>query len=337
MENLFYFSDMERLKTRTARLRQLEEILLLKSRGMCAADLSRQFKVNRRTIYRDLDFLAEQGVPLWQENGLFGINRTRYQTTVRLTYHESVALVLAGLLLARTFDERNPHVIAALRSLASTLPEPLASQLERAALRTQSQQNNDRHTAVLEAIAEGWGTGHKVQIAYCSPKGNILQERIIAPYTLQPTDAGVYVIGYDEATDEIRTFKLERLQTASILSETYTIPDEFDPTAYLRNSWQIMGGDQPVEVLLRFIPDIAPYVRERVWHSSQVIETNPDGGLTLSVFIADPREMLPWIRSCGAQAEVLAPDWLREKVAEDLKNAAQMYSDAQIELSKHLA
>ena len=326
MENLFYFSDMERLKTRTARLRQLEEILLLKSRGISAADLSRQFQVNRRTIYRDLDFLAEQGAPLWQENGLFGIDRTRYQTTVRLTYHESVALALAGLLLARTFDERNPHVVAALRRLALTLPEPLTAQLERAALRTQSQKNNDRHTAVLEAVAEGWGTGHKVQVVYCSPKGNTLQERVIAPYTLQPTDAGVYVIGYDEATGEIRTFKLERLQTAKVLSESYTIPSEFDTTTYLQNSWQIMGGDQTVEVVLRFISDIAPYVRERVWHASQVIESHPDGGLTLKVCIAEPREMLPWIRSWGAQVEVLAPDWLRERVAEDLKKGAELYS-----------
>ncbi len=316
---------MERLKTRTARLRQLEETLLLKPRGVRAAELSRELRVNRRTVYRDLDFLAEQGVPLWQDNGIFGINRTRYQTAVRLTYHESVALVLAGLLLARTFDERNPHVISALRRLALTLPEPLTAQLERAALRTQSQQANNRHTAVLEAIAEGWGTGHKVQIAYCSPKGNILHERTIAPYTLEPTDAGIYVIGYDEATDEIRTFKLERLQTASVLPEPYIIPLDFDPAAYLKNSWRMMTSDQPVEVILRFNSDAAPYVRERTWHSSQVIEDDPNGGLTLRLCIAEVREMLPWIRSWGAQVEVIEPAWLREKVAEELSNAAEMY------------
>jgi len=316
---------MERLKTRTARLRQLEEILLLKPRGMRAADLSRQFKVNRRTVYRDLGFLAEQGVPLWQESGIFGIVRARYQSTIRLTYHESVALVLAGLLLARTFDERNPHVIAALRRLAVTLPEPFTAQLERAALRAQSQHTNDRHTAVLEAIAEGWGTAHKVQITYCSPKGNTLRERVIAPYTLEPTDAGIYVIGYDEATGEIRTFKLERLQTARVLTENYTIPDDFDPVIYLKNSWKIMTGDQPAEVILRFTPDSAPYVRERTWHPSQAIEDFQNGGLTLRLCIAEPREMLPWIRSWGAQVEVIAPDWLRERVAEELSNAAEMY------------
>ncbi|HLF90821.1 MAG TPA: WYL domain-containing transcriptional regulator [Anaerolineales bacterium] len=337
---------MERLKTRTSRLRQLEELLLLKPGGLRAADLARTLKVNRRTVYRDLDFLAEQGVPLWQENGIFGINRTRYQTTVRLTYHESVALVLAGLLLARTFDERNPHVIAALRRLAVTLPEPFTAQLERAALRTQANNTNPRHTAVLEALAEGWGTGRKVQITYCSPKGNTLHERVIAPYTLEPTDAGIYVIGHDEASGEIRTFKLERLQTARILSEPYVIPDDFDAEAHLAHSWRVMTGDEPVEVLLKFSPDAAPYVRERTWHPSQRIgpyssggvdgepefagspphrDPSHEDGVLLCLGIAEPREMLPWIRSWGAQVEVLAPDWLRERVANELTQAAMQY------------
>ena len=317
---------MERLKTRTARLRQLEETLLLKSGGMRAAELSRHLRVNRRTVYRDLDFLAEQGVPLWQENGIYGINRARYQTTVRLTYHESMALVLAGLLLARTFDERNPHVIAALRRLAVTLPEPFTAQLERAALRTQSGQANPRHTAVLEAIVEGWGTGHKVQITYSPPTGEDARERIIAPYTLEPTDAGVYVIGHDETSGEIRTFKLERLASAHVLPVPYQIPDEFDPVAFLKDSWRIMTGEEPVSVSLRFCPEAAPYVRERTWHASQDIEAEPDGGLILHLRIAEPREMLPWIRSWGAQAEVLEPDWLRERVAEEFHNAAELYT-----------
>jgi proteasome accessory factor B len=302
----------------------LEEILLLKPGGMRASDLSYRLKVNRRTVYRDLDFLAQQGVPLWQENGTFGINRSLYQTTVRLTYHESVALVLAGLLLARTFDERNPHVIAALRRLAITLPEPFTAQLERAARRTQSQQSNHRHTAVLEAIAEGWGKGCKVQIAYCSPTDNAVRERVISPYTLEPTDAGIYVIGHDESTGEIRTFKLERLQSAVVLPDPYIIPKILTR----RRSFRIAGDHvwrSDCEVHLRFSAEAAPFVRERNWHSSQTLESAHDGWLSLRVEIADPREMLPWIRSWGAQVEVIAPDWLRERVADELRNAAAIY------------
>lgn len=86
-----------------------------------------------------------------------------------------------------------------------------------------------------------------------------------------------------------------------------------------------MSGDDTVEVHLRFSPEAAPFVRERNWHSSQVMESDHGGCLSLRVEIADPREMLPWIRSWGAQVEVLGPDWLRERVAEDLQNAAQIY------------
>ena len=111
---------MSRLANRTARLRQLEELLLLSPGGLSATELAAQLLVDRRTVYRDIDFLSAQGVPLWQQDGRFGLNRTRYLATVRLSYQEAIALVLAGLLLARTLDERNPHVIAALRRLATT-------------------------------------------------------------------------------------------------------------------------------------------------------------------------------------------------------------------------
>jgi predicted DNA-binding transcriptional regulator YafY len=35
--------------------------------------------------------------------------------------------------------------------------------------------------------------------------------------------------------------------------------------------------------------------------------------------------MQPWIRSWGAQVEVISPDWLRERIANDLGQAAEQY------------
>ncbi|MCA9926708.1 MAG: HTH domain-containing protein, partial [Anaerolineales bacterium] len=93
---------MSRLASRTTRLRRIEEILLLLPDGVGASELADQLSVNRRTIYRDVEFLCEQGVPVWQKDGRFGINRTGYQATVQFSFHEAIALVLAGLLLSRT-------------------------------------------------------------------------------------------------------------------------------------------------------------------------------------------------------------------------------------------
>ena len=202
---------MSRLANRTARLRQLEELLLLAQDGLSVAELASQLLVNRRTVYRDIDFLSAQGVPLWQQDGRFGLNRTRYLATVRLSYQEAIALVLAGLLLARTLDERNPYVIAALRRLATTLPDIPSRHLKRAADRVESYRYNASQAAILETIAEGWGSGRKVKIGYRSPRSGELRERIIAPYALEPTASGIYIICQDDWAGEIRTFKLARL------------------------------------------------------------------------------------------------------------------------------
>ncbi|MCA9873560.1 MAG: transcriptional regulator [Anaerolineales bacterium] len=315
---------MARLATRTARLREIESLLLLAADGLTAIELAESLEVDRRTVYRDVDFLCEQGVPVWQENGRFGINRSRYLANVRLSFQEAIALVLAGLLLSRTVDDRNPHVTAALRKLASTLPRPLSEHLERAADRVQ-QREESAQVAVLEAIAEGWGTGQQVKIGYRSPRSGVLRQRIISPYALEPTPSGIYIIGHDSWSDDIRTFKLDRLESAVVLKKRFTIPEDFDLEARLASGWRIMAGDEVNEVSLRFAAEVNTQVRERQWHPSQTLESTPDGGCILCVRVAEPLEMKPWIRSWGAQVEVLAPGWLRAEIAAEMRQAAVQY------------
>ena len=321
---------MSRLLNRTARLRRLEELLLLSPNGLSAAKLAKRLEVNRRTIYRDLDFLSFQGVPLWQQGGRFGVIRTRYLATVRLSYHEAMALVLAGLQLTHTLDKQNPHVISALRRLATTLPEMPAAHLKRAAERMQTYRPDPAGVSVLEKIAEGWGSGRKVKVVYRSPDSGVVRARIISPYALEPTASGVYVIGFDDWADDMRTFKLNRLESAQLLDESYTIPEDFDAEAFLSSSWGIMTGDQIDEVELRFSATATPIVAERQWHPSQQLEMLPNGGCLLRLKVSQPLEMQPWIRSWASQVEVLAPDWLRQRIADELQQAAEQYNYARM-------
>lgn len=316
---------MSRIENRIARLREIEELLLLNPHGLAASELGKRLGVHRRTIYRDLDFLSTHGVPLWQDGGVFGINRSRYLTTLRLSFHEAIALVLAGLLLARTVVYRNPHIVSALRRLAVTLPRPLASHLDRAAGRVLSHGHNLRQVGVLEIISEGWSLGQKVRVGYRSPRSGALRQRILSPYALEPTATGVYVIGHDDWSDSIRTFKLDRLENAYLTDERYTVPSDFDPEEALAPSWGIMTGDDVEQVTLHFSPGAAPFVRERMWHNSQTIELNTDGSCRFQVTVTNPVEMQPWIRSWGAKVEVLSPKWLREAIAAEHHDAAAIY------------
>ncbi len=318
---------MTRLASRTSRLRRIEELLLLTPDGMRAVDLADRLEVDRRTVYRDVDFLCEQGLPIWQKDGRFGMNRTRYLTTVHLAFHEAIALTLAGLLLARTIDERNPHVTSALRKLAITLPNAISPHLKRAADRVQTLNDGQRQVAVLEALAEGWGTGRKVRVGYRSPRSGQLRERVIAPYALEPTPSGIYVIGHDDWAKDIRTFKLDRLESATLLERQFTVPEAFDLESHLASGWRIMAGSEITDVVLRFTPEVTPHIHERQWHPTQKLEKTEDGGCLLSVQVAQPQEMQPFIRSWGAQVVVLAPDWLRAQIGKELQQAAAQYTE----------
>ena len=50
-----------------------------------------------------------------------------------------------------------------------------------------------------------------------------------------------------------------------------------------------------------------------------------DGGLLFTVRVSDPREMRPWIRSWGADVEVLEPRDLRDEMAEQAQRMAARY------------
>jgi len=318
---------MTRMTSRAARLRQIEELLYRSSRGLTAVEIADAAGVDRRTAYRDIELLSEGGVPIWQDEGRFGIVREDYLSTVRLTLQEALSLFIAGRLLSRFADEHDPHIVSALTKLAGSMPEPLASSLARTAESIARQPVNDRYVQVREAIILGWAQRRVVRLWYRSPRSGEVHPRDFAPYFIEAAGAGysAYVMGYDYSVAGMRTFKLDRLDRAQMLDETYTIPPDFDPQTYLASAWGIMTGESIVKVVLEFSAKVASIVKEKRWHPSQEIDELEGGGLMLAVRVGEPREMLPWIRSWGGEVEVLEPPELRAEVGADAWKAAGHY------------
>jgi predicted DNA-binding transcriptional regulator YafY len=145
---------------------------------------------------------------------------------------------------------------------------------------------------------------------------------------VEPSAVGyaTHVIGYEESYfHQVQTFKLERVQAAQLTSEVFEVPVDFDPTALLDSAWGIMFGEELVEVRLRFSPQVARRVAESIWHPSQRLAQCADGGCLLTVQVAHPLEMKPWIRGWGPDCEVLAPPDLRAEVAAEMRQAADNY------------
>jgi predicted DNA-binding transcriptional regulator YafY len=98
----------------------------------------------------------------------------------------------------------------------------------------------------------------------------------------------------------------------------------FDLDAYLRDALVVMRGN-PLEVTLRFNRPTAAWVKDRQWHPSQHIAVHKDGSLTMTLQVADTRELVGWVLNFGSGVRVLQPETLREKVREE---ARKIFSQA---------
>ena len=86
-----------------------------------------------------------------------------------------------------------------------------------------------------------------------------------------------------------------------------------------------MTEDDPVEVHLRFTATVARRVQETRWHPSQQLTSNSDGSLDMRLAIASTIEIINWVLSWGPHCEVLQPQDLRDRIANDLRAAARVY------------
>ncbi len=297
--------------------------------GLRPAEIARRLGVNRSTICR----YANLPACIFQDDqGRWRVDRAKLPIEIEFSLDEALAVHLATRMLATRTDRQNPHAASAIQKLskATARMAPLISHslrlsaewIEGATLR------DDLYRQALETLARAWAQARKVRILHRSIRTNELAEFILKPYFIEPNAIGqsTYVIGAREPDDALRTLKIERIESVELLDERYTIPEDFDATNLLAGAWGIWISDhEPVEIRLRFSPKVARRVCETRWHTSERIVELDDGSLEWTAAVAEPREMLPWIRGWGAEVEVLSPMELREMLLDELRRMNILY------------
>ncbi len=320
-------------ETKAGRIMQLEHLLLAHPEGMRRSEIAHRLGVHPSTVTRYVD---ELGTPLLlteDDDRRIGINRDGYLNHIRLTVHESLALYLGCRLMTDGTDRLNPHAASALRKLgeslmafAPTIAEHIVAEADR--IESPKRRHDHRYVSVLETLTRAWSEGRFVNLVHHSVHRGADDAYVFAVHLIVPYAVGrtVQVIGQCRGEDHPRTLRLDRILHATVADETYTVPAGAGVGKMLEDAWGIWSSDaEPVEILLRFSPQVAHRVRETQWHSSQELTDLADGRLLWRARIAEPREMLPWIRGWGADVEVLEPLELRESLREEIGRLAATY------------
>ncbi len=322
-------AEPESLK-KAERLSKLTHLLYRHPRGMTVREMAEVCGVAARTIQRDLWSLQRMQVPLWEDGGRYGVLDGYALPPLHLSLNEAASLYLAARLLARYSDQPNPFVISALSKLACVLPEAIARHVQCSVDALGYRQPDPRQNDVFEKVTLAWATGRKVRIWHQAGHSDHVHDYLVCPYFIEPSSEGyaTYLIGHASFFDAVHTFKMERILRAELTDETFEPPPDFDGPRLLASAWSVMFGPDPVEVRLRFSPRVTRRVKESVWHPTQRLEDCDDGGCILSVRVAMPLEMKPFIRGWGPDCQVLAPEGLREEIASETRQAAQSYQGA---------
>lgn len=288
-----------------------------------------EHRVDRTTVYRDRGEL-ERNLPFDQDDeGHYYINRDRYLPHIRVNLCEALSLYLAARRASQQTHSAQRHTASALEKLALVLKQPMTARLVKTAdviLRQKTQPERDR---VFEIVADAWVRGLRLRVDYQGLHGKEPYKDMISPYLIEPSpwSDSVYVIGPSDKLGKIVPYKLDRIQRAMLSSEPFTLPRTFDEQELLRHAWGIWRGDgEPVMVKLRFSPgDAAQRVQESVWHPLEQVTRTEDGGCLWEAPIAEPREMVPWVRGWGADVEALEPTELRDLIANEAAHLSKRY------------
>lgn len=178
---------------------------------------------------------------------------------------------------------------------------------------------------VWDTTAAALRETRRVRLRHQSPGRDRAANREVDPYHLVGFKGEWYLIGYSHTHREVRTFALSRVKSVTHLDQTCEIPDDFDLDALTGDHFGIMWGAKTHRVRVHFDARIAPYIREREWHSKQSLTEKRDGGVTLSFPTSHLNEVKDWILSWGPGATALAPKSLVTQIRSDLDTMLRNY------------
>lgn len=284
--------------------------------------LAVEFGVSVRTINEDLRVLQDE-LRLVINNARgegYYFSSIPQLPSVAYTLPEALALILAAHSARQVGGVSQRDLASAIARLSSVMPAELRAMLDRFGGSEDGPPESPHRETMLALLSQALSLQRTVQISYLAASAaSDMTVREVEPYEVVRYGRSWHLVAFCRMREDFRTFKIDRIQSADILADTFQRQEEFDAEEFLNEGWGLIRGvDQPVEeVVLLFRQPSAIWVAEEEWHSSQQVEHRPDGTILFRVLIRITPEFQRWVFRYGRDVEVVQPqhlrDWIREE------------------------
>ena len=322
---------MERLE----RLYKIHQLLSERKTAVPFSVLMKTLGMSRASVKRDLEYMRSRfNAPIEYDRGANGYRLgdprpgPRYELPgLWFSADEAYALLTMHTLLAELEPGLlEPHVKplqARLRALLGG--EPAWKEVEKR-IRVFQPERRISTNQFFGVVATGVLKRQKLWIRHYNRKDDRETEREVSPQRLAHYRDNWYLDAYCHLREDLRSFAVDALRAAELREARAKEVPAPELDAHLGSGYGIFAGREVQWARLRFTPQAARWVSAQRWHPEQRAQVQEDASYVLEVPYADDRELVMEILKYGADAEVLAPEALRARVAAALADASALYS-----------
>ena len=191
-----------------------------------AAAIANELEVTVRTVYRDVATLQARRIPIEGTAGIGYVLRRGFDLPpLMFTEDETEAIAVAVRMLARTGDPGLQKAAeGVLQKVTQVVPDPLRDYLSAAPVYVSKSgapvpAQRDLPTTIRHAIREA----RKLRISYEDELGRRTL-RVIQPFAVAYYVEATLVCAWCELRNDTRHFRTDRVVSAEVLDETFTIP-----------------------------------------------------------------------------------------------------------------
>ncbi len=303
--------------------RLISTLLLLREHGrLTERELAERLGVPELTVRRDLKELAASGplVERLPEPGVWQLDDSWRKRVELLDEAELNALLMSTptAIGDNGFASARESAISKMTAgLPQTLRERVSSIRQRVCVDTTDWRGISDVPSALPVVQEAVLRDRKLAIQYWRG-GHERVQRVVDPLGLISKTGAWYLVA--QTPDGFRTYRVSRIEEATLLDLPSERPAGFDLAAHWRSSTrQFREGLQLYQATLRLEPRAAVWMKmSRNMPNAEVVEDTGSGSwITMRVQFDHEEQACFVVLGLGSRVEVIEPARLRERVAAD--------------------
>lgn len=287
---------------------------LINKKSVTAPELARQFEVSVRTIYRDIDTLSANGIPVYCVQGKGG--------GISILDHYSIDKTILS-------DTEQNEVLMALQSIQATGQVNVENSISKLAslfhknvdnwveidFSNWSQNDADKETFAI--IRDSILNSTALSISYFSNKG-VETRRIVEPYKLVYKGMQWYLYAFCQTRKDYRFFKLSRITHLSSLTDTFE-KSNVKSSSY---TYQTSDSSKSINLVLRIDKSMAFRVYDEFKNAEIVLENDK---FLIHAKMPKNEWLENYLLGFGNLLEVVEPKDFREEFCELIKKIYNKY------------